>query len=184
MFIVNTHIYIYIYIQELTNGAAPAGASVQVQYALADAHDAVAEACILHYYTIYIHPILSTYMHTTLYSDISYCVLCCYATLHSSIRYDQAVHGALQAAGLGGSRKGTNGVSTNGVTAKCMFADTGTIYQNLLFLRLCFSNLSKVLTSAATPLVLTPFVRHRGSCAISYMPVLAMGPSGGKQARA
>ena len=66
-------------------------------------------------------------------------------------------------------QKGTNGVSTNGVTANFMFFDRGTflgyqsvnICQSLSFLHTIFPNLSKIITSAATPLVLTPFVRSQ-----------------------
>ena len=64
----------------------------------------------------------------------------------------------------------TNGVSTNGVTANFMFFDRGTFLGtpvNLLSSsQECqgvpfFPNLSKFVTSAAAPLVLTPFVRSQ-----------------------
>ena len=70
-------------------------------------------------------------------------------------------------------RKGTNGVSTNGVTANLMFLDRGSFWGlPLTYFYLpksarayLFSNRSKFMTFAAAPLVLTPFVRnHRGSC--------------------
>ena len=67
-------------------------------------------------------------------------------------------------------RKGTNGVSTNGVTANFMFFLTGTF--RVLPLpyfyipksvpgRTFFPNPSKFITFAAAPLVLTPLVRNR-----------------------
>ena len=66
-------------------------------------------------------------------------------------------------------RKGTNGVSTNGVTANLMFFDrdfSGTPVNLLLSSQKCqgvsFSpNLSTLITFAAAPLMLTPFVRNQ-----------------------
>ena len=68
-----------------------------------------------------------------------------------------------------GIRKGTNGVSTNGVTANFMFFERGTFW--VLPLIYCylpksagaflFPNLSKFITFAAAPVVLTPFVRNQ-----------------------
>ena len=66
-------------------------------------------------------------------------------------------------------RKGTNGVSTNGVTANLMFFDRGTFgvlpltyFDIPKSARVHFSpNLPKLITSAAAPLVLTPFVRSQ-----------------------
>ena len=76
------------------------------------------------------------------------------------------------------SRKWTNGVSTNKVTAAFMFFDRGTFWvlplTYLLILpkvpgRTFLPNLSKFMTSAAAPLVSTPFVRSqaKASCASS-----------------
>ena len=66
-------------------------------------------------------------------------------------------------------RKGTNRVSTNGVTANFMFCDRGTFgvlpLTYLIFTKVSgrtfFPNLSKGITFAAAPLVLTPFVRNK-----------------------
>ena len=65
-------------------------------------------------------------------------------------------------------RKGTDGVDTNGVTAIFMFSTEGLvgyqsvkICQHLSILRTFFPNLSKLIAFAATPLVLTPFVRNQ-----------------------
>ena len=52
--------------------------------------------------------------------------------------------------GMRGIRKGTTGVSTNGVTA------------NSFWFWLFVHNLSAFITFAAAPLVLTPFVRNQG----------------------
>ena len=59
------------------------------------------------------------------------------------------------------ARKGTNGLSTNGVTANFMFFDRGTfwvpIFQNIsksVNVAYFFSNLSKLFTFAAAPLLL------------------------------
>ena len=64
------------------------------------------------------------------------------------------------------SRKGTNGVSTNGVTANFMFFDRGTFWvpvcQNRSIVHNFFPNLSKFVTFAATPLVSTPLFRDQG----------------------
>ena len=68
-------------------------------------------------------------------------------------------------------RKGTDGVSTNGVTANrvCfltegVFGDQSVnICQHLSSLRTFFLNLSKTITFAGTRLVLTPFVRDQGA---------------------
>ena len=78
--------------------------------------------------------------------------------------------GLLQGPG-GMCRRGTNGVSTNEVTADFMFFDGGTFWVlPLTYFYLpksarayLFPNLSnKSITFAAAPLVLTPFVRNRG----------------------
>ena len=68
-----------------------------------------------------------------------------------------------------GARKGTHGVSTDGVAANVMFFDRGTFwilpltYFYLLPGRTFFLNLSKYITIAAAPLVSTPFVRNQGA---------------------
>ena len=66
-----------------------------------------------------------------------------------------------------GHRRGTDGVSANGVSGTVMFFDRGTFWvpavpicQNLSMMRTFFPNPSKLVTFAATPLVLTPFVRN------------------------
>ena len=67
--------------------------------------------------------------------------------------------------------EGTNGVSTNGVTATFMLLDRGTFWVlplTFFYLpksaRVCrFTQSVKFMTSAAAPLVLTPFVRNQGS---------------------
>ena len=64
------------------------------------------------------------------------------------------------------SRKGTNGVSTNGVTANYMFFDRGTFWVLPLTF---FLNLSKSITFPEAPLVLTPFVRNQKP--LSYVGV-------------
>ena len=69
------------------------------------------------------------------------------------------------------SRRGTNGVSTHWVTASFMFFDRGTFWVlPLTYLYLprsarmyLFPKLAKLITFAAEPLVLTPFVRHQGT---------------------
>ena len=66
------------------------------------------------------------------------------------------------------TRKGTNGVSTNGITAN-LFFDRGTFWVLPIIYfylpkvpgRTFFPNLSKLITFAAAPLVLTPFVRNQ-----------------------
>ena len=72
----------------------------------------------------------------------------------------------------------TNGVSTNGVTAKFRLFDRGTFWVlplTYFYLpkkvpgRTFFPNLSKYITFAAAPSVLTPFVRNQG-------PLLGHGP--------
>ena len=73
--------------------------------------------------------------------------------------------------GKGGlSQRGTNGVSTSGVTANLMLFDRGTFWGTPVSLLLSpqkcqgvlFSpNLSKIISFAAAPLVLTPFVRNQ-----------------------
>ena len=68
------------------------------------------------------------------------------------------------------NRKGTNGVSTHGVAADIMIFDRGTFWVLTLTYfylpkvpgRTSFPNLSKLITFAAAPLVLTPFVRDQG----------------------
>ena len=65
-----------------------------------------------------------------------------------------------------GAREGTTGSALHdGVTPNFMPFDRGDFWvpicQNLSILRIFFSNRSKFLTSAATPLVLIPFVRNR-----------------------
>ena len=67
--------------------------------------------------------------------------------------------------------EGQNGVGTNGVTADFMFFDRGTFrVLRLTYFYLpksarahLFPNLSKFITFAAAPLVLTPFVRNQGA---------------------
>ena len=67
------------------------------------------------------------------------------------------------------ARKGTHGLSTNGVTANSMFFDRGTcLVLPLSYFYLpksakahLFPILSKIITFAAAPLVLTPFVRNQ-----------------------
>ena len=65
------------------------------------------------------------------------------------------------------ARKGTNGVSTNGVTAMFMVFDRHLLGTNLpksvKHVRTFFPNLTKLINCAATPLVLTPFVRNQMS---------------------
>ena len=70
--------------------------------------------------------------------------------------------------GAKGFREGTNAVSSNGVAANSSFFDRdffGTRIDLLLSSQKCqgvfFSNPSKFITLAATPLVLTPFVHKR-----------------------
>ena len=71
-------------------------------------------------------------------------------------------------------RKGTNGVSTNGVTANFMFLDRGTFWAlPLTYIFIIpkvpgctfFPKLSKFITFAAAPFVLTPLVRNQNSLA-------------------
>ena len=67
-------------------------------------------------------------------------------------------------------RKGTNGVSTDGITATFMYSDRGTLW--VLWLTYfylpktartyLFPRSAKCITSAAAPLALSPFVRSRG----------------------
>ena len=71
------------------------------------------------------------------------------------------------------ARKGTNGVGTNGVTADFMVLERGTFLGTpvnlLLSSQKCqgvitiFPNLSKIITLAAAPSVLTPFVRNQAA---------------------
>ena len=67
-------------------------------------------------------------------------------------------------------RKGTNGVSTNGVTANIIFFETGTFWvlplSYFYLQKKCRGvpfcpNPSKIITSAAAQLVLTPLVRNQ-----------------------
>ena len=75
-----------------------------------------------------------------------------------------------------GHRKGANGVSTDGVTVICVFFDGGTFWLPMLTYlvfpkvpgRTFFPNLSKFITFAAAPLVLTPFVRNQGDQALLH----------------
>ena len=135
------------------------------------------------YYIILYYSITILY-YTIQYYTISYYIILCYTMLYYAILYYTILGGARRVSPwrggdvpgrrLGrrrerGSRRGTNGVSTNGGTAMFMFL-TGTfgdqsvkVFQNLSILRTFFPYLSKLVTFAATPLVLTPFVRSQGS---------------------
>ena len=74
-------------------------------------------------------------------------------------------------------RKGTNEVSTTGVTVNVMFFDRGTFWAlSLAYFYLPksarafrFPNLSKFMIFAAAPLVLTPFVRNQ-VCTSAHSP--------------
>ena len=100
-----------------------------------------------------------------------------YIYIYTYIGGRERREGPVQGGGAGGGRrahraghrKGTNGVSTNGVTANSVFLDRGTFWvlplTTLVFAKVpgrTFSpNLSKLITFAAAPLVLTPFVRNQ-----------------------
>ena len=107
------------------------------------------------YYILYtIYYILYTILHyTTLYYTILY--------------YTIALGGAIC---LSPTRKGTNAVSTNGVTAICMFFDRGTFWVLPLShfyipkrarAHLFPQSVKQIITFAAAPLVLATFVRNQ-----------------------
>ena len=70
---------------------------------------------------------------------------------------------------LGGTRKGTNGLNSNGVTAFVLFVDRllyGVLPLTYSYLpksagAFLFPNLPEFISFAAAPLVLTPFVRNQ-----------------------
>ena len=150
------------------------------------------------YIYIYIHVCIYIYIYITYY-------VCIYIYIHR--RGPQAkearpwpreesigalARSILRAAGpreAQGARRATNGAGTDGVTADLMCLDRGTSLGtpgNLpLSSQKCqtFSpNLSKFVTFAPAPLVLTPFVRNQGAPTARSGSQTAPGRSPGRQA--
>ena len=134
-------------------------------------------------YNVYMYIRMYIYMYIYIYIYITMCIhmtICIYSYIYIYIHIHRYIYTHIhidRPAGQPASRpekrskdrKGTNGVSTNGVTANFMFVERGffwlltlTYFYILKIARAyLFPNLSKFTTFAAAPLVLTQFVRNQ-----------------------
>ena len=104
----------------------------------------------------------------------------CYTVIYYDItQYNTPRCASVPAGAPRTDRKGTNGVSTNGVTANCMFLfDRGTFWVlPLTYFYLpksarayLFPRSAKMHDFSATPLVLTPFVRSQTQAGTTRWP--------------